>query len=312
MRLLLTGASGFIAKHFLQYINTLQQSIQVYAIYNNNQPSILPYTNLDLHYLHCNMLDYNALAFIIQSYKPTHILHLAAQSSVGLSHTQPLETFVHNTQISANLLEAIRVYSPSTKIVALSSAEVYATSNTALTELAPTIAANAYSLSKLTQEQLMQVYSSNYQLQLVSVRPFNQIGPYQNINFAIPSFAKQVVEQLKNKASIINLQVGNIQAIRDFTDVRDMVQAYWLLLSKATNYQVYNVCSGTGISLADVINQLSIIINTPINTIIDSSKLRQNDNPIMIGDASRIKNELGWQASTPIANTLKEILQSLS
>jgi GDP-4-dehydro-6-deoxy-D-mannose reductase len=309
MKLLVTGAAGFVGQHFLTQI-LFENNCEVIATYNWAKPTYTPQANTTFHQL--NLLNPQDVSSFLKLHQPTHILHLAAQSSVGKSWQQPYETIQHNIVMTHNFLEAIRTLDIVAKIVVAGSAEIYAPSSEPLQECNALHTHNPYALSKYTTEQLCALYSSNYSLNIICTRSFNQIGPFQNTNFAIPAFVKQIKTQMGAGVAAINLSVGNINVVRDFTDVRDMVHAYYALLINTNAHNIYNVCSGVGVSIKTIIAEMALHIKMPINIIVDDSKLRPTDNAIIVGDGSLLKNEFNWQPKINLQQTIKDIFEAQS
>jgi GDP-4-dehydro-6-deoxy-D-mannose reductase len=307
MKLLVTGAAGFVGRHFLTHLK-FANDCKIIATYNWAKPDFEPQANTTFHQL--NLLQLEAVQSFLLMHQPTHILHLAAQSSVGKSWTVPYTTIQHNVIMTHNFLEAIRVLNLNCKIVVAGSAEIYAPSNEPLQESNALHTHNPYALSKYTTEQLCELYNSNYRLNIICTRSFNQIGPFQNINFVIPSFVKQIITQLQLGATAINLSVGNINVVRDFTDVRDTVHAYNALLFNTNNHNIYNVCSGVGLSIKNIIDAMSQYIKMPINIIMDETKLRPSDNPIIVGEGSLLKQEFNWQPKINLQQTITDIFEA--
>jgi GDP-4-dehydro-6-deoxy-D-mannose reductase len=166
-----------------------------------------------------------------------------------------------------------------------------------------------YAIARVSQEMLSQCYVSSYGLDIILTRSFNHIGPGQRDIFAVPSFAKQILENIKaGQTKSITLFTGDVSLIRDFLDVRDVVKAYHLLLEKGVSGEIYNICSGTGRSLQDILDMFSDLLKIRINVEIDKEKIRPGDNKVIIGDNSKIKKQLGWQAEIPFIESLRDIL----
>jgi GDP-4-dehydro-6-deoxy-D-mannose reductase len=309
MVILITGAAGFAAHHFLRLLAAQKVDCKVVCVYHQARLQ-QSYMGLNIRWEQADLCNQQRVHQLIALHQPTHILHLAAQSSVGKSWQEPHATFDANAMMALHLLEAMRLCNSKAKLVLAGSAEMYAPNVLPVNEDAQIAFANVYAFSKYAQEQLALLYVQQYGLRVVCTRAFNHIGPYQNTNFAIPSFANQIAVQLKAKALHVQLHVGNVDIVRDFTDVRDIVKAYWLLLMHPTKQFAYNVCSGQGKSIASIIQLMSNKITKPIALIADDTRMRSNDNPILIGDASRIQQEFEWSVTVPLAQTIHDILLS--
>mgnify|MGYP002868413599 FL=1 len=166
--------------------------------------------------------------------------------------------------------------------------------------------ANPYAVTKMAQESMAQVYSNGFGMNIVSTRSFNHIGPRQRDTFVVASFAKQVAQAFVDGKTTLDMTTGNLNVVRDFLDVRDVVSAYNLLLEKGKSGEIYNVCSGEGIPLAEVINELSIISGIKITTHTDQSLVRPNDIPKIIGSNQKLKNDTLWQRNYTLHQTLND------
>jgi GDP-4-dehydro-6-deoxy-D-mannose reductase len=307
MKLIVTGAAGFVGKHFLNEIK-FENDCTIIGTYNLKAIENIDRKNISFEQL--DLLNFEKVNQFLSAHQPTHILHLAAQSSVGKSWAIPYETLQDNILMTHNILEAIRVLDIKTKIIIAGSAEIYAPKDDLLIEANALQTNNPYALSKFTIEKLCEIYTANYGLNIICTRSFNQIGPGQNPNFVIPAFAQQIIKQQKDRAQIINLSVGNVSVIRDFTDVRDMVQAYWKLLNENCNHYIYNICSGKGTSIKTIIETMEQVIKLPIHLTEDKTKLRPNDNAMIVGDNSLFAKNFDWQPKIELRKTIEDILQS--
>jgi GDP-4-dehydro-6-deoxy-D-mannose reductase len=166
-----------------------------------------------------------------------------------------------------------------------------------------------YAIARVSQEMLSKCYVSSYGLDIILTRSFNHIGPGQRDIFVVASFAKQILENIKaGQTDNIKLSTGDISIIRDFLDVRDVVIAYHLLLEKGVSGEIYNVCSGTGRTLGEIIDIFANLLNIKINVEIDKERIRPGDNKIIIGDNSKIKEQIGWQPEIQFIDSLNEII----
>lgn len=191
----------------------------------------------------------------------------------------------------------------------VSSAEVYGISHAEelpISESHPLRPVNPYGVSKATQDLLSGAYSKSYGLSIVRARPFNHIGPGQSTAFALPAFAQQLVEIERGAPPV--LRVGNLHAIRDFTDIDDIVTAYGILMDRGESGEVYNIGTGVGYSMQDVLNQLITILDTPIDVQVDPKKLRPLDIPVMVANNAKLQL-LGWRPSVPLEVSLKRIIE---
>ncbi len=201
---------------------------------------------------------------------------------------------------------AMRLPSPP-RILNVSTSQVYACSDTALTETSPLDPDSPYAATKAMAEMLTVQYKRCTSGGIITARAFNHTGPGQSPNFVLPSFAKQLAEM---EAGLIPpvLKVGNIEVKRDFTDVRDVVAAYHELLNKTKTAEIYNVCSGRAVLLADVLRELQQDCSVTVKVEVDSSRLRPNETAIMLGDRGKIQRVTGWKPRIPLESTLKDLL----
>jgi GDP-4-dehydro-6-deoxy-D-mannose reductase len=242
---------------------------------------------------------------------PEYILHLASVRSVALSWQMPLESFVNNTNIFLNLVEAVRVANMKCRILSVGSSEEYGDvpeQDLPLTEAHSLQPVSPYAVARVSQEMLSTIYAKGYKLDIVISRSFNHIGPGQKDKFVVSSFAKQLVQLAVNGLAEKKIITGNLEIIRDFLDVRDVVKAYYLLLKKGTSGEVYNICSGRGIVLKDIILKMSEALG--IKTIIEINPLliRPNENKKVTGSYKKLHTELGWQPSISLEESIRDLI----
>ncbi|CAG7659141.1 GDP-mannose 4,6-dehydratase [Paenibacillus allorhizosphaerae] len=309
MRALITGATGFVAKHLTKHLTNL--GFEVWGTTRKSSPVLFK----GIH--HIQTLDLNTSIEQIVSYlnflKPDYIFHLAGQSSVKKSWDNKIETFEANVVMTINLLEAVRgsIVAESVKILTVGSSEEYGEvnlENMPISEKNPLRPISPYGISKATVSMLAEQYHRSYSLNIVHVRPFNHIGPGQDVGFVTSDFAKQIAEIEEGKQTPI-IKVGNLDAKRDFTDVRDIVQAYALLVAHGQSGKIYNVCSKKPTSIQEILEKLinlSRCQNIEIHR--DLSKMRPSDFPYYYGDSSEISLHTGWSPKMSIDDSLKDIL----
>lgn len=310
MDYLITGASGFVAGHLIEAIFRNDSNAVVTAV-DISEPD---YCFLDstvrnsIQFVKADLFVIGDLTRIIKAAKPHFIVHLAAFSSVAYSWKKPTESFKNNLNIFLNLLEAVRQGSPEARILSVGSSEQYGTispDRMPLEEGEPPNPVSPYAVARVAQEQMASVYVKGFKTDIVITRSFNHFGPRQDERFVLSSFAKQVAEIKKgNREPIIH--VGDLSIIRDFTDVRDVVKAYLSLLDKGIAGEIYNVCSGTGRELKDCLNSLIKIagVRCEIQKTVDL--IRPVDNPVIVGDNTKIRKNIGWQPETPFEVTLQD------
>ena len=313
MKILITGFAGFVSQHFLSLLNTNEPGSKVLGI-DKNKPdfNFSSFPHLSIAFENIDLLDKVATDKVLDDFKPEYILHLASVSSVAQSWLTPLETFVNNTTIFLNLVELVRVSNNKCRVLSVGSSEEFGDVNETelpLTEEHPLKPLSPYAVARVSQEMLSKIYADGFALDIIMTRSFNHIGPGQKDIFVISSFAKQLVQLSKNKESKATLTTGNLSITRDFLDVRDVVKAYYLLLKKGRSGEVYNICSGNGIVLSDIVSKLCEILNLAIETKINPDLFRPNENKKIIGSYQKIKNELGWQPEIPLDKSLEDIIR---
>ena len=313
MRLLITGFTGFVSQHFLELLNTEEPGSVVLGIDKNNPDfNFSDYSNLTISFENIDLLNRSATDKTIDSFQPEYILHLASVSSVAQSWHTPLDSFVNNTNIFLNLVEHIRIQNSKCRILSVGSSEEFGEvteKELPLTEEHPLKPVSPYAVARVSQEMLSKIYADGFSLDIIMTRSFNHIGPGQRDVFVVSSFAKQLVHLAKNKESEKKITTGNLSVIRDFVDVRDVVRAYYLLFKNGRRGEVYNICSGKGIVLKDIISKMSALLGIKVETAVNPELIRPNENKKVIGSYQKIKNELGWQPEIEIEKSLSDIIQ---
>jgi GDP-4-dehydro-6-deoxy-D-mannose reductase len=311
-RYLITGFSGFVGKHFLEYLETLHSPVSVLGV-----DIVPPDFGLDrLHYMQCDfekmdLLDREGIEKIILQFQPNYILHLASYSSVAFSWKNPVKSFQNNTNIFLNVLEAVHSVNSKVRILSIGSSEEYgdlAEGHAKFREEDILHPVSPYAVARVSQEMLSKVYAKGYGLDIVMTRSFNHIGPGQKEIFVIASFAKRLVEMKKGSVSSPKLITGDISLIRDFVDVRDVVRAYDGLLKKGKKGEIYNICMGVGHSLKELIQQMISILDMEVLTEVDKRLIRPNDNKVIIGSNEKIKRDIGWAPKIPLRQSLEDVI----
>ena len=301
-RYLITGANGFVGKYFVDCLYNHEPDAFVIGADVNEITSID-----NINYLKLDLRDKMAVFQLLEKYKPNYVVHLAAISSVAQSWQEPASCFLNNTSAFLNVAEAVRVQKLDTRILSVGSSEEYGIYNEPMQENFHLHPKSPYSVARLSQEYLSKLYVDHYGVDIVMTRSFNHMGPSQSERFVIPAFIKQLVAISQGKES--RIMVGNIEVIRDFLDVRDVVEAYYLILKKGKMREVYNVCSGQGVQLKAIIDIAAKILNVNPEIIIDESKIRPNDIPQVIGENSKLKTQLGWKQKYTLQETLSDIIK---
>lgn len=311
-KILITGATGFVGSHLAEYFIDKHIDNEIYGTYLFDSSL----KNLDTIKNHVNLskLDLSnedEVFKLIEKIKPNVIFHLAAMASAVDSFSSPAEPLINNIQSQVNILEGVkRLNLVDCKILIISSGEVYgdvAKNDLPIDENVNFRPTNPYAVSKLTQDFLGLQYFLSYNLKTIRVRPFNHIGPRQSPGFVVASFAKKIVEIEKGKGNGV-LTVGNLEAKRDFTDVRDMVKAYDLAVSKGVFGDVYNLGSGISYKISDILNKMLSLSKAEIAVEVDKSLFRPIDNPELVCDASKFKKLTGWEPEIEIDTTLRDTL----
>ena len=307
---LITGFSGFVSRHFLDHLNQQKKSVAVLGLDINTPDFDLNYSHVHCAFRNANLLNRDDVNNVIYEFQPNYILHLASFSSVAYSWKNPVLSFANNTNIFLNLLEQIRSIKLKCRILSIGSSEEYGnvqTDHLPLTETTPLNPLSPYAVARVSQEMLSKIYVDGYGLDVVITRSFNHIGPGQKDIFVVSSFAKQLVE-LKNAGKPVEISTGDLTIVRDFTDVRDVVKAYYLLLHKGQSGEIYNVCSNRGVALSQVVSMMGDLLNISVTTNTDPALIRPNDNRIIIGCNKKIKEHTGWQTSVTLEESLGDLL----
>lgn len=309
---LVTGFSGFVSEHFLQYL--MRNSIRADVLGIDIAPPA--FSCNEFNYINCNfekidLLNKAQLRSIIERFKPDYVLHLASYSSVAFSWKHPVESFTNNTNIFLNLIETIQTLGISCRILSIGSSEEYGNVDPAdipLKESQSLHPVSPYAVARVSQEMLSKVYVDSYGMDIIMTRSFNHIGTGQKDVFVIPSFAKQLIALKASADEKKVLTTGDTSVVRDFIDVRDVVEAYYLLFKKGKKGEVYNICTGKGTSLNEVISIMSSLLEINVVQEIDPSRVRPNDNRVIIGSNEKIKRDTGWVNKLTLEKSLEDIL----
>lgn len=312
VRSLITGIGGFVASHMADRL--LLKGKEVYGTKRfRSDLTNLEHIKDKINFVEADMLDAKSLEEAIKKVKPTHIYHLAANSYVPDSWSQPTHTITTNTIGTANLLEAVRKYAPNARVLIAGTSEEYGfvkPDECPITEDQPLRPMSPYGVSKVGADLIARQYHRSYGLDVIVARAFNHTGPRRHESFVIPTFAKQVVEAGMNQVDY-PIKVGNLEAVRDFTDVRDTVAAYELALEKGTAGEVYNIATGEGHPMREILTRLIGLNEGQSNTyklIEDPSRMRPSDVPLLIGDSTKFREATGWKPVIPLTRTLLDTL----
>lgn len=316
MRILITGFSGFVSYHFLNYLNSVSKDFKTDVLgLDICEPldfSLWRFDNLNTQFLTCQLTDKYSISKAVQNFKPTHILHLAALSSVGQSWKDPAGCFTNNTAIFLNLVESVREFVPKCRLLCIGSSEEYGNISTEALPLKESQfiqPASPYAVAKMAQESMGKCYVNKFGMNIIFTRSFNHIGPRQRDTFVIASFVKQVAQAVIDCKAELPIVVGNMAVKRDFIDVRDVVRAYFLLLETGRCGEIYNVCSGSSYALNSILDNLSAITGIKITTVVNKDLFRPNDTQEICGDNSKINSDTGWKPEISIIQSLTDILE---
>lgn len=264
---------------------------------------------------HCRDLDLaapDAADGLIDAFRPESVYHLAAQSSAALSFKDPYLTFDVNVTGCLRLLEAVRALPADERpmVVAVGSSEEYGppAADRPLNESTPLNPSSPYGVSKVTQTLLCCQYHGSFDLPVVMARPFAHTGPGQSTVFAYPSFAKQIVAIERGEQEPV-LRVGDLSPLRDYLHVRDVIRAYRLLREKGVPGEIYNISSGTGVSMQKGLDILLAASESDIGIEPDPDRFRPSNVPFMVGSSDKLKQATGWQPAGELEDTLRELLQ---
>lgn len=304
---LVTGINGFVGSHLAQELAKSGHEVLGVSTQDELNPEI---KNVVKRYYKCDLTvqkEVNALPWK----NINSIIHLAGLSAVGPSFDSPQVYMDVNTGVLISIFEAILGFDLVTfpKIISISTGAVYAPSSDSLTEDSKVKASSPYAVSKLATELIVSHYRSRGFQNSVSIRPFNHIGPGQGEGFLLPDLAKQINECPKDG----EIKVGNLKTSRDYTDVRDVVRAYRLLV-EANNLpsEIYNVCSGNSKSGEEILNMVKRVMNRDdIKVSVDQSKIRPNDNPYVCGSYEKIKEDANWSPQIPLEKTVEDFIKNL-
>jgi len=309
MKALITGISGFAGSHLAEFL--IDKGYELFGTFYDKST----FSNLNgfidkIRLFECDIRNYNDLKQITKKVQPNEIYHLAAISFIPTSFENPKLTFDTNLYGTLNLYESVKELKISPKILFVGSADEYGLikeSDLPIKEDCPLKPVNPYSISKVSADFLSYFYFRNYNLNIIRVRPFNHIGPRQSPEFVCSNFAKQIAEIEKGLKEPI-IKVGNLEAKRDFTDVRDMMRAYWIAIQSGEIGEVYNICSEKPISIKKILNGFLNISITNIKIRKDPIRFRVLDVPILLGDSTKFRKQTNWKQEITFEKTLQDIL----
>lgn len=303
MKCFLTGITGFAGGYLAHHL--AGQGARVFGIGLQAAESESP-----ARVAQCDILDFHSLASLLDSFQPDFVYHLAGLVQPAESQLRPREYYLVNVQGTVNLLEAVRCHQPQARVLLVSSSEVYGKPSTGFpfSETAPLLPTNPYASSKVLSEEVGRRYGENYGCRVVTARPFNHSGPGQSEEFVVADFCKQIalIEAGRNAPQVL---VGNLSPVKEFLDVRDVVRAYAGLAEKGVAGEVYNVCSGVGVQIGEILELALGRARVEIEVIVSPEKYRQSGHQPGVGNKEKIHALLGWRPQYTLEQTVADTLE---
>ena len=311
-RALITGVTGQDGSYLAEFL--LEKGYKVFGLLRrSSSPNYerVEHIKDKLELIQGDLLDQNSLIEAIQCTKPDEVYNLGAQSFVPTSWICPAETFAINSIGQINLFEAALSLKQNPKIQVAGSSEEYGQvfpDEIPMKETNPLRPLSPYAVSKVAQDLLALQYYKSYGLRTVRTRGFNHTGPRRGEVFICSNFAKQIAE-IEARKRAPTIRVGNLEAQRDFTDVRDIVRAYWLALEKGEEGDVYNIGTGKAYVMKDILDRLLSMSKVKVEVEVDPQRLRPSDVPVLISDCSKFMSLTGWKPEIPFHDSLRDLLQ---
>lgn len=313
-KILITGFSGFVARYFVEYLYSLEINVKIYGI--DIQKPIYDIDcyrpRLDIHFQKLDMTDFNKLADLFQQFTPDYILHLAAYSSVAYSWVNPMSSFINNSNIFLNLIKEVQENNAEYRVLSVGSSEEYgnvAWEDLPIRENQPLRPLSPYAVARVSQEMLSKVFSESFHMDIILTRSFNHIGPRQDERFVVPGFISRIINIKQRGEDHGEIETGDLSIIRDFVDVRDVVKAYYILFMNGKSGEIYNICSGKGVTLKSMIELIGNQIGVQVTTKINQKYIRPNENKVVVGSPFKIETELGWQRELELYETIHDMIQ---
>lgn len=310
-KVLITGITGFAGSHLADYCLE-RGGVEVHGIvrWRSRTENIEHlYGKVMLH--ECDLRDAGSTRDVVERVRPEYIFHLAAQSFVPTSWRAPSESLSTNVLGELNIFEAVRKIGLDCRIQLACSSEEYGMvyeNEVPIKEDNPLRPLSPYGVSKVGQDLLGYQYFMSYGTDIVRTRGFNHTGPRRGPVFVCSDFAKQIVDIERGRREPV-IHVGNLDAKRDFTDVRDMVRAYYLSLEKGKAGEVYNICREKNWTIREILDMLVGLSNVEIKVEVDPARLRPSDVPVLLGDCSKFRKDTGWNPEIPFEKTLSDIIE---
>lgn len=311
MRILITGIAGLVGSYLAEYLLKKEPKVKIYGTIRwRSRTDNIEHLRPKLGLIECDVKDPVSVRNLIKDSTPDIIFHMASQSSVFSSWHSPRETLLTNILGEVNLFEAMRDLCPNCRILIPCSSEEYGLvdpKRLPVSESEEPHPLSPYAVSKVVQDLAAFQYHRSYGIQAYRIRAFNHTGPRREPVFVESDFAKRIAEIEAGITEPV-IFVGNLEARRDYTDVRDVVRAYWLAVDKCIPGEVYNVCSGRVISIGEMLQILLGLTKAKIEIRVDESRIRPYDAPAIYGDGSLFKKTTGWEPEIPFEKTLADIL----
>lgn len=310
MKSLIIGGAGFVGAYLVRHLrNDLGQDVVVTKM-PREQIKVDGVDMDSIQVCDLDILQKESIVALFREIRPDYIYHLAAQSSVSVSWKNPALTIDVNVKGGVNILEALRELDDKPRVLFIGSGEEYGhilPGETPIKEGNVPRPGNIYAATKVCQNMLAKIYADAYGLDVMMVRAFNHIGPNQLPLFVVADFCKQVAEiEAGNREPV--MKVGNLSAKRDFTDVRDVVRAYALLMKSGSAGETYNIGSGHAIAIEDILKRILDHSSAEIRVEIDPEKLRPVDVPIIEADTTKVYEATGWKPEISLEQTIRETL----
>lgn len=310
LRVLITGVTGFVGSHLAEYCHGLGHEVFGTMRWRSQQEN-LANIRANVGLFEADLRDATAARRVIAEVRPERIFHLAAQSYVHASWSSPAETLSTNVICQVHLLEALRDGGLEARVHVAGSSEEYGDvlpDEVPIKETNPLRPLSPYAVSKVAQDLMGYQYFKSYGMWIIRTRAFNHEGPRRGEVFVTSSFAKQIALAEADKGPRY-LHVGNLDAHRDFSDVRDVVRAYWLALERCKPGDVYNIGSGRSWRIGDVAEMLISMAKVPIEIRHDPARMRPSDVPLLEADPSKFREATGWEPQIPFETTLHDSLE---
>ncbi len=311
MKVLITGITGFAGSHLVDYLLN-SSGVEIHGIQRwRSRTENVEHVVDKISMYECDMRDAHSVTNVIKEVQPDRIFHLAAQSLVPASWKSPAETLGTNILGQLNIFEAVRRVGINPRIQIAGSSEEYGLvleNELPVRETNPLRPLSPYAVSKVSQDVMGYQYFKSFDMDIVRTRAFNHTGPRRPPVFVCSDFARQLV-QVGLGLRDPEIRVGNLEAKRDFTDVRDVVIAYWLALEKGVGGEVYNICSGNCFKISEVLDMLIEIAGVEVKVTKDQARMRPSDVPVLQGDSSKFSTLTGWKPKIPFKKTLTDLVE---